>query len=166
MKRSRVKYIKPANTLKKKAGYGGLQEALINKASVFMDNFKLDFKPDAMEFINKLETARKEAQKKLEETGAPLSEIDDVLEPVMQLKANGGMFHYKLITDIADICLQFIEAINTYDKEALSIVEAHEKTLRAILEHNLKGDGGEDGYNLVIELHTACQRYFKKHKNA
>lgn len=81
----------------------------------------------------------------------------------MQLKANGGMFHYQLISDVADICLQFVESIKEYDAEVLEIIEAYENTIDVILENKLRGDGGPEGYELVMELHKACKRYFKKH---
>ena len=83
----------------------------------------------------------------------------------MHLKANGGMFQYHLISDIADICLQFLEAIEEYNDEAIEIIKAHEQTIQIILDNKLKGNGGKEGYELVKELHQACSRYFKKHGN-
>jgi hypothetical protein len=156
------KFITPPNRLKMKAGSGGLPQQTIAKAQNFMDNYKIDFRPEAEKLNQNLEAASKAIMKAVNEN-APCDK-DQLIVPVMQLKANAGQFKYQLISDVADICLQFLESLETYDLEVLDIVRAHQKTIHIIIESDLKGDGGKNGFQLVEELHKACQRYYKKHK--
>lgn len=159
---TKVKFINPPNRLKMKAGGGGVPEERIAHAQIVMDDFEADFLPIATELTENLSNATQAALKKIKQN----KDFDksEIINPIMQIKANGAMFKYNLLTDIADICLQFMETVNDYNKEAITIIRAHEKAIQAIIKNNLKGDGGKEGYTLVQELHLACTRYFKKYK--
>lgn len=159
---SKAKFITPPNRLKSKVGSGGISEERLRRAQIIMDDFEVDFRPVANEMADTLEKATNTALKELAKNKTP--DRDKLVFPVMQIKANGGMFKYQLLTDVADICLQFMEAVDEYNKEAIEIIKAHESTIMVILKNDLRGDGGKEGYALVQELHEACQRYFKKYK--
>lgn len=81
----------------------------------------------------------------------------------MQLKANGGMFQYQLISEIAALALHFLENVETVNDDALQVVDVHAKTIHIIIANDLKGDGGKEGYALVKELEKACKRFFGKY---
>ena len=72
------------------------------------------------------------------------------------------MFNYGLIGSMSNIMLNFLETIESVDKDVLEIVAANQKTLQLILSNNMKGDGGEFGKELTMELKDACRRYFAK----
>ncbi|MBX2834021.1 MAG: hypothetical protein KTR28_03520 [Micavibrio sp.] len=163
MDHEKVKYIKPPNLLKLRIGSGGIPKERLKKADEFIKNYKIDFAPIADVFLDDLSASISQALKQLQNSEGPLDDIEHVLTPIIQLKAHGGMFQYRLISDVADICQQFIETLSLYDQEALAIIQAHENAIKAILDHTMKGDGGERGYELLIELDKACRRYFKKH---
>lgn len=158
----KAQFITPPNRLKMKAGNGGLPQQVIEEAQKTMDAFEVDFGPDASRLIVKLSEARKHVLKTVNQN-QPYDK-DDIINPVMQLKANGGQFKYQLISDVADICLQFLETLEDYNPEALDVVKAHETTIEIIINSNLRGSGGKEGSKLVEELHNACARYFKKYK--
>lgn len=162
-KRTKIKYIKPPNILKMKVGSGGIPKEKIAQAQSAIATFRADFRPDAKKFIAQLSAAREKLEKNPKQAKKGEGTPDEILKPVMQIKANGGMFQYQLVSDVADICLQFLESVDEYDQEAAEIIKAYEKTMQTIIENNLKGDGGTEGYDLVMELHRACKRYFKKH---
>ena len=157
----KAKFINPPNHLKMKVGGGGIPEERIEEAQMLINTFETDFRPEARKLTRSLENATQSALRHI----ANDTEVDkeELIFPVMQLKANGGMFRYQLLTDVADICLQFMEAVNDYNEEAIEIIKAHENTIQVILKNNLRGDGGAEGYALVRELHQACKRYFKKY---
>src|SRR5690606_34435006 len=83
--------------------------------------------------------------------------------PVMELKANGAMFEYPLISDVAGILLNFLENLQDLNDDALEIVKVHRRTLHVIVTSRLRGTGGRDGQALLQELVDACERYFKKY---
>jgi hypothetical protein len=161
-KKKKVKFIKPPNTLKLKVGSGGIPQERIQDAQLAMEMFETDFSPIAHELIRKFSAGMRGVEKAV--AAKVEFDRDSIVYPVMQLKANGGMFKYTLMSDVADICLQFMEAVNDYNGDTLEVIRAHENSLRSIIGNDLKGNGGHEGYKLVQELHQACQRYFKKYK--
>jgi len=158
----KARFINPPNRLKIKVGDGGIPENRLERAQIIMNEFKADFRPVARNLAADLSKATKEALHNIDENKE--FEKDKMIFPIMQLKANGGMFKYRLLTDVADICLQFMESMTDYNKEAVEIIKAHENAIQIIIKSDLKGDGGKEGHDLVQELHQACTRYFKKYK--
>jgi len=160
--KAKARFINPPNRLKMKVGGGGIPESRIQQAQQIIHNFEMDFRPEAKKLAATLDKATNDAVANIKQNQTINKE--QMIHPIMQLKANGGMFKYRLLTDVADICLQFMEAVNDYNDEAIEIIKAHENAIQMIIQNDLKGDGGQEGYALVQELHKACARYFKKYK--
>ncbi|MCB1531787.1 MAG: hypothetical protein KDJ35_02845, partial [Alphaproteobacteria bacterium] len=62
----------------------------------------------------------------------------------------------------ANVMLSFLEAVKELDEDVVRIVEAHHKTLSAIVIKKMQGDGGQAGKLMEDELRAACKRYFSK----
>ena len=157
-------FITPPNILKAKVGTGGLSEQVIVRAQQLLEDHAEDFGPLAEMYLSRMKEGidkAKRANKKDESEEA----IEKILLPCVQLKANGAMFHYPLITRIADRFVQFMEVVERLDPETLSIAEAFHATIKIVVSGKIKGDGGAQGEALVDELNNACMRYFEKHKN-
>jgi hypothetical protein len=158
--RRKAEFIKPINILKSKAGYGGLDEDILNKAQALLENNSVDFLPMAEMYLSSImrgiERARNPAPGESEEVL-----ITGMLYPTMQLKANGGMFRYPLVTRIANKLIQFLEVIAAPDKDAIEIVLAFHTTMRAVLMGRVIGSGGKHGDVLMQALEAACLRYFE-----
>lgn len=152
-----ARFINPPNRLKAKVGTGGIDTSLLDKAQHYIDTAKLDFISYAQRFLNEMSETALEAKNNN-------ANKDAVILPVMQLKANGGMFQYQLVSDIADTCLNFLETIQEFNNDAYNVVKIHESTINVIITNQLKGDGGQEGLALLKELDQACKRYFSKHK--
>ena len=164
-KRAKPRFINPPNKLKVKVGSGGISDALIKKGQDAIDivQAKLEFDPYAQQFLSQINAQIKAAKEVGEDHRG---EFQDALAgPVMQLKANGAMFGYDLISEIADIALNFIEEIEILDNEGIEVVQAHERAIQVILQNKLKGNAGNAGYELATELDALCQRYFKKRQS-
>lgn len=159
--RRKAEFIKPPNILKAKVGSGGLSEDILNKAQLLLENNTVDFQPLAEIYLNSLMKGIDLAKNAAQDEDAEYI-IASMLYPGMQLKANGGMFHYPLVTQIADKLIQFLEVIETPDIEAVEIVLAFHTTMRAVVLGRIKGDGGRHGRELMLALHDACVRYFEK----
>jgi len=86
----------------------------------------------------------------------------ELIKPIMELKANGGMFKYDLVGKLAGIMLSFLEHISEFNSDALEIINAHEKTLSLIIAKTMNGNGGDLGKTLITELEGACDRYYRK----
>lgn len=155
-------FFMPPNHLKMKVGNGGLSEDVLNKAQALLENNTIDFRPLGELYLESITRGMEQARNKAPETN-PENIITTILFPVMQLKANGGMFHYELVTRIADRLIQFLEVVEELDADALEIVQAFHTTIRAILLGQIRGNGGQRGDELMNALVEACYRYFEKY---
>ena len=158
-----AEFITPPNTLKQKVGFGGLKDEILNKAQELLENHAIDFRPLGEMYLEALDNGIKYAQRSDKNQDDYEALIATMLYPAMQLKANGGMFHYPLITEIADKLIQFLEVIDKPDKDAVEIIFAFHATIRAILIGQVKGDAGQYGEELKKALVEACFRYFEKY---
>lgn len=156
-----AEFIKPPNMLKAKVGSGGLNEAILDRAQKLLEQNTYDFAPLADIYLNSMMKGiiRGRAPEKDDDNELLIANI---LYPCAQLKANGGMFHYPLVTKIADRLVQFLEVIETLDKESLEIAEAFHTTMKVVINGKVKGNGGKQGTDLLDALHEACMRYFDK----
>jgi hypothetical protein len=158
--RRKAEFIKPVNTLKTKVGYGGLGADILIKAQAVLENNTVDFQPLAEMYLDAMMRAIEYASNPPEgEDNETL--IAGMLYPAMQLKANGGIFRYPLVTRISEKLLQFLAVIAEPDKDAIEIVRAFHTTLRAVLMARVAGSGGKSGDALMQALEDACLRYFE-----
>lgn len=158
MTQQKARIIKADTTLQKKAGTGEVDQTLVVKAETVIEKNAEDFGPMATDFLNMLASGIQSAREGVVEEK---HRIAGMTQPVMQLKANARMFKYDLVTSLANIMLSFLEHIKELDKDAIDIVDAHHKTLTAIIHRKMTGDGGASGKLLQTELEQACQRYMK-----
>lgn len=157
----KAEFINPPNYLKEKVGSGGLGENILAKAQALLENNTVDFMPLANMYLEGLMNGI-EATKDSNPEDDQEYLISMMLYPAMQLKANGGMFHYQLVTSVADRLIQFLEVIPEPDIESVEIILAFHSTIRAIVQGKIKGDGGKHGDELLKALNTACMRYFER----
>ncbi len=159
---SKAKVITASRMLQAKAGRGKIADERIQACEVALEKNTQEFLPVAMDFLKQLEVALELATKN---EGGNLDEHKSRLfKPVFDLKANAKMFKYDLVTIMTNIMVDFLEKIETMDKDAVEIVRAHHKTLTLIVLKKMSGTGGEAGKALTKELQGACQRYFAKRK--
>lgn len=146
------------NKLKEKVGSGGIDETVLIKAQELLENNTIDFKPIAQMLMDVLNEAISDAKAG---TLKGESAIAALLYPAMQLKAQGSMFHYPLISEISNILVNFLETVDDTDKDVMDIVVAHKMSMNAVLASQIKGDGGKVGRELRDALLDACARYYK-----
>lgn len=160
-----AQFITPPNILKGKVGSGGLSERILKSAQKLLETHTTEFAPLADIYLSRMMEGIKKA-KTLEQGDHTEDLILEILLPCVQLKANGAMFHYQLITRIAERFVQFMEVVERLDHETLEIAEAFHATIKVVVAGRIKGDGGRQGDALVEELNSACMRYFEKYKDS
>lgn len=159
--RRKAEFVMPPNNLKAKVGSGGISDSILTKAQELLENNTIDFLPLAEMYLSSLQTGINHAKEcKPEEDKEHI--IATMIYPTMQLKANGSMFHYPLITRIANRLVHFLEVIADLDLDAVEIVLAFHTTMRAIVLGKIMGDGGTHGEELFEALDDACMRYFER----
>lgn len=157
----KARFIDPPNILRQKVGKGGLDQTRIDRAEEYIENNPADFTPFAEDIMERLDRIIAQAK-----SGKipPKDAIDQLTRPIMELKANGGMFRYMLLSEIADIVLNFLENITELNNDVFEIIDAHQNTLTVIVTNKLQGGGGKEGQALAQELYAATRRYYAKHK--
>jgi hypothetical protein len=152
----RAKMVVPPNELKEKVGDGGFDEKMITRAQHKIEKNAFDFLPIAAPLMGLMDQAIADIR-----SGALQGEmaLRTILHPVMQLRAQGGMFHYPLVTDICDILANFLETVKAPDKDVLEIVLAHKTALNVVLTQKLKDGQDKTGRALCTALTDSCERY-------
>ncbi len=153
--------ITPPNSIKSKVGSGGLPVEIIQRAQMSIEDNKQEFEPTAEIYLNALSEMIVKCQRG-EFSGERA--IAALISPAMQLKSQGSMFKYPLLTEVGSILVNFLEVIKRLDNDAYDVIVAHKITIQAILAGRLQGDGGQQGRALVDALKSACIRYFQAHR--
>jgi hypothetical protein len=154
----RAELISPPNRLKEKVGSGGIDEIVLVKAQELLENNTVEFAPLAEMLLNVLDTAVQNAKSNATKGEAA---IEAMIYPAMQLKAQGSMFHYPLVTEISNILVNFLETVTGIDKDVIDIVNAHKMSIGVVISGNIRGDGGHTGKELRAALMDACNRFYK-----
>ena len=154
----KIEVIRANRMLQAKVGTGKLSTELIARAQAVIDENETDFAPLAEQFLNELA----EAIGKSQVEGQNTAHKESITNAIMQLKANAATFQYNLVGTLAGIMLTFMERIEDMDEDAISIADAHYRTLHVLIKKEMKGDGGTYGKELERELNNACVRYFLK----
>jgi hypothetical protein len=153
----------PPNRLKEKVGSGGFDEKVITKAQDEIKNNKVDFRPIAAELIAQLEKALVDVRSGKTKGVIAMREI---MAPAMQLKAQGTMFHYPLVSDISNILVNFLETVTEIDADVLEIITAHKTAIVAALSGKIREeDRAKVGKELCSALLDTSERYAKTRKN-
>jgi len=158
---NRAELISPQKKLKEKAGSGGLDRKIIAKAQTQLESNTIDFKPIGLHLIRVIDEAIRDIKSgKLQ--GKPA--ITRLLYPAMELKAQGTMFHYPLVTDISNTLINFLETVTEANDDVIDLVVGFKMAGQAILSKSLTGDGGAVGKELRTALTDAYTRFHKDKK--
>jgi len=152
------------NPLKEKAGEDNGKSPMIaiKEAQLFMTNNDIDFKPMARRHLKEIETYF-EKLKETKDDDEKNEFLNKIIENIMQIKAHGGMFHYQIMSDIANVVLHFLDNDIDFNQDLYQIIEAHNNSIRIIIKRDIKGDGGIPGKAIIDELTMVTKRYHKKY---
>lgn len=159
--RKEAQFITPPNVLKAKVGKGGLADDVLERADRIIEENKVDFGPMLEDYLAKLAAFIDQATNESYD-GKESEFIDRMCYPVMEMKANGSMFHAPIISDVANQLLQFLEIVPSLDKDSLEIVNAFYATLNALHKAKIRRSDDVRGIELVTALREACLRYMEK----
>jgi len=159
-----VEFFNPENILKRKVGSGGLDETILQRAQELLETNTVDFTAQGQRYLMSLREGIRMAETQSNRFEAEIL-LTTIIHPAIQLKANGTMFGYPLLTRIADLMIRFIEVLDDLDQDVLDIFDGFRVAFNAVIIGHIKGDGGQEGKDLYTALHDACQRYFDKKKS-
>ena len=150
--------IVPPNTLKKKAGSGGLDDSVIDGAEKALVGKAEDFRPLAKKWLAEIEGSLNNAA-----SGAMSGDaaIEALIHPVMQMKSHGAMFGFPQITDISDSMINFLETVTIFDRNLINLIKGYMLAVSGMLDANVLGPDDERGRALKAGLEDAYGRYYR-----
>ncbi len=157
---NRAKFIDPPNNLKKKVGNGGVGELVLNRCEDIIKESQMDFDKFTDENLVAIQTLVSRSKNNEMDKDAF---VNALIDPVMQLKANGRMFKYELVSDLSNILMLFLEKTTVVNDDLYAVTTAFEALIRQVVQRKIEGDGGQQGKILIHELNKACTRYLKKY---
>lgn len=160
MTQEKAQVIKASKALQFKAGSGSIDGRVLERAQKKMDQNATDFTPLAKELLGKIQAGIDNCKQHNKTEKPPKS---DIVNPLMDLKANARMFKYPVVSDTAGVLLMFLEKIDIVDKDALTITELSMKSFQMVIDGRILPDDERTGAALCKELDQACKRYYARH---
>lgn len=161
MSKKDVKKIRATNQLAQKVGTGEVDEDKIAAAQKAIENSKVVFSEVAKPFLDQLQNAVAAAKKNIN-SGESAEILNNIVFPIMNLKANAATFNYPLISDAAGTVLNFFDAVNSVDAETVVIAENLHRAITVIMTQKMEGAENPAGKALVKEFKDVCKRYVDK----
>jgi hypothetical protein len=153
-------FISPPNTLKIKVGEGGIPSFILKRVQEYLESNPVDFTPAVIKHLEQLKDLKDQITNKKVDDDTGRTKATNL---IMQLKSNGSMFNYHMISMISDVMLRFMENSHELNKDFMDIFAMYTRVLETVITKKLTGNGGREGYALTQELHNACMRYNAKH---
>ena len=116
---------------------------------------------DYGDWMERYLTAATEAQQALQAgTGDPDQYLAKINEVAHELRGQGGIFDYPLITDVGKSLYKATKPTgHPPTKDRIKLIGAHIDTIRTVFKNKIVGDGGEIGNALLKEIEEAVRRY-------
>jgi len=145
-------FVKPPQTLQSKitkGGPGAVDMAALAKAEAVIDNLADDYLSWVKEDFIRLDKAYEQLK-----AGAPddKANIDAMFSVVHDMKGQGGSFGYGLMTQISDLLAGILENADAIGPRELKAMPVYMNAMRVVISHKLKGDGGNEGRQLLMGL--------------
>lgn len=159
--KSQPRKIKARKELQEKIGTGQINPFVLERIQEYIDNIKIDYQPIAEKYLQRLDALILEFE---DERDNHDFYIKKMIDPVMELKATGGMFNEKVISSISGTVLNILEGINTLDDDMLEILRAHNRAINAAISMNVRSLDDYKSNALLEEVQQACMRYLSKNR--
>jgi CheY-like chemotaxis protein len=151
------------NTLKTKLGRGSqhtfeLPTELLKRAETDLERVVLDFHDWAADYLRRLtaHVTNAEQDPEPQRRRRILSEVNDIAH---ELRGQGGLFGYPLMTTLALSLFEATQAGCALDDDAIAIVKAHVDAMRVVVRDQVKEDGGPVGRALLESLRQAIAHH-------
>lgn len=162
-KKRKAEFVTPPNLLKLKAGTGGLPASVIERAQkIIEDQPSDDFIGMGLRYLAAFQEGIHLCATRADSLDTETL-VSTLIHPAMQLKANGGMFGFKLVTHLSTRLILVLELVEDINPDVIELMEGFHTVLRAIISGNFAGDGGQTGQELAAALNTAVDRYLSKY---
>ncbi len=159
---NQVVILKANHDLRSKVGSGKIPPKTVLACRQVLETHHFDFRPQAKDLIEQLgKVIRRYKDGALSEAAT----LDELTIIIMQIKGNAGVFHHKLLSDLAASILLLIEEYRKIDAEIIEIIETFAGTSLVILEKGIRNINKERSEKILNEFLDACDRYRELERN-
>jgi hypothetical protein len=151
--------IKARKHLQAKIGTGKVDPRLIESMQEYLDNLKVDYEPIAKDYMDRIDELLAEMPENNYDREYYLNEI---MKPVMDMKATGGMFNEHVVSNVSGTVLRLLENMHSLDDDMVAIVQAHNTIIRSAIALGVRSMEDQRAQRLVMEIKKACKRYVDK----
>lgn len=151
-KSPQAQVINPPQTLQskvEKGGPGAVDLDALAKAEDVIANLADDYLDWVKEDLVRLEKAYEQLKSG---EGDIKENLDSVFQVAHDMKGQGGSFGYDLMTAIGDQLCRLVEKMDKVGPREVNMVRVHIDAMRVIIMKDLKGDGGDEGRQLLTGL--------------
>jgi len=151
-KPAQAQVINPPQTLQnkvEKGGPGAVDLEALAKAEEVIANLADDYLDWVREDLVRLEAAYEQLKNA---EGDAAAELENVFQIAHDMKGQGGSFGYDLMTAIGDQLCRLVEKMDKAGPRELKMIRVHIDAMRVIITKELKGDGGNEGRQLLMGL--------------
>lgn len=137
-----------------KGGPGAVDLDAIARAEAVIANLADDYLDWVREDFVRLETA----YETLKVGGEDKENIDALFQIAHDMKGQGGSFGYDLMTAIGDHLCRLVESFEIVGPRELGMIRVHIDAMRVVITKELKGDGGNEGRQLLMGLSLVVEK--------
>lgn len=144
--------IKPPQTLQakvEKGGPGAVNLDALAKAEEVIASLADDYLDWVREDFVRLEAAYKKLKSG---EGADKENLEALFQIAHDMKGQGGSFGYDLMTSIGDHLCRLLETLDKAGAREQNMIRVHIDAMRVVITKELKGDGGDEGRQLLMGL--------------
>lgn len=151
-----VEFIEASTELQDRIGTGTISDEVVAQAQKAMDENTVDFPPMAKPHLAAMDEIMDRLKKgEIDQKQA----AEELMTPIMNIKANAGSFKYEVVTGLTDTVLLFLETIEDTNNKVFEIVELLRQAVYIIFAKGITGDGGEEGAALLAGFKEACDKH-------
>lgn len=160
---AQMEIIQPANPLKQKVGPPRASDpGLLDRAEAKVADLADDYRSWVQADLEQLE-AKVDHAAALADAAERREAWRSAYVIAHDIKGQGTTFDYPLVTHVANSLCGYIEKTADLDRTDLTIAQAHLGALRAILGHDVRGDGGALGRQVIDGLARVVEKGLKQH---
>lgn len=149
--------INPPQSLQSKVskGAGAVDMDAIERAEKVITDLADDYVDWAKEDLVKLEGAYKKLVAGEDDAKVLLNGVFHVAH---DMKGQGGSFGYDLMTAVGDKLCRLVEKLEKAGPREIKMIRVYVDAMQVIIAHKLKGDGGDEGQQLLMGLELVVKK--------
>ena len=157
--RSKATILPPDTRIKDKLANRKLDELVdefkLKKAGKVVRQNIPNFQDQAKSDMRELADALVQLQ---EQEGKDPIALQNISSLAYRIKGIAGTFGYHLATQVSKDLFNYLGSRKSLDKFGMIVTEAYIKTLQSIFTHDIYGDGGDTGSELLESLQTLLEK--------